>query len=317
MKNVRNSKNKKYKFSRAFSPAIPAKSFPLVSVCIPTFNGDKFLSAALSSIEHQSYRNLEVVISDDSSKDNTLGIVERFKKKSEMPVHVYRHCPSGIGANWNNCIRKANGEYIKFLFQDDILYPSCIEKMVKVLKGDKDIGLVCSKRKFVVEENVTAEIRRWAELYKDLQKNMQFATSDVLYLSSKFFKNNEFTKYPYNKVGEPSAVLFPAALIDKVGPFREDLAQILDYEFYYRILKHKKIAIINEELIGFRLHPLQTTNINRGKPIEDYEKYDRILFEDFFWYLSRNEQKRLLKKYKPKIFTVLQFVRNLSNGIRY
>ena len=87
----------------------------LVSVCIPTYNGAPFLQEALDSVSQQTYRNIEVIISDDASNDKTLEIIQDFKAKASFPVSIYHHEPKGIGANWNNCIRKANGKFIKFL----------------------------------------------------------------------------------------------------------------------------------------------------------------------------------------------------------
>ena len=105
---------------------------PLVSICIPTCNGFQFIGEALLSAVNQSYPNLEIIVSDDHSRDDTLKIINEFESKTAIPFHIYNHKPDGIGSNWNYCAQKANGEYIKFLFQDDTLEPDCIEKMMQV-----------------------------------------------------------------------------------------------------------------------------------------------------------------------------------------
>src|SRR5690606_24488463 len=99
------------------NPCIQMKNetFPLVSICIPTYNGAAYIAEALESAIHQTYPHLEIVVSDDASTDATLAIVERFKSKTHIPVSVYHHVPKGIGANWNHCVKQANGAYIKFL----------------------------------------------------------------------------------------------------------------------------------------------------------------------------------------------------------
>lgn len=124
---------------------------PLVSICIPTYNGDQFIAEAMYSAIAQTYPNLEIIVSDDASKDNTLQIVESYISKTEIPINIFKHKPNGIGANWNHTIKQANGEYVKFLFQDDILLPNCITDMVKVMEHHKSVGLVASKREFIVE----------------------------------------------------------------------------------------------------------------------------------------------------------------------
>lgn len=269
----------------------------LVSVCIPTYNGAKYLPEALDSIIQQTYKNLEIVFSDDESTDYTLSIIEEFKNSVDFPVRVVTHSPSGIGSNWNNCLKNAEGEFIKFLFQDDILYPECIEEMIEAITQQKDIVLVASKRKFLIEGKINPSIRKWMKTYNDLQEELDLPCREINILDKTLFKNENFLQIPHNKIGEPSVVLFRRSILKKIGYFREDLEQILDAEFYYRVLKKYKIGIINKELAAFRLHPEQTTNINRKKAISDYRNYDKILYCDFFWYLSFKEQKRLFFKF--------------------
>ncbi|MFV0530348.1 MAG: glycosyltransferase family 2 protein [Flavobacteriales bacterium] len=267
----------------------------LVSVCIPTYNGAQFLREALDSLKNQTYSNIEVIISDDDSKDNTLQIVEEFKERFDKPIYIYNHSPNGIGANWNYSIEKANGEYIKFLFQDDILLPTCIEDMVKVLKKDPTIGLVASKRDFIVEEP-NEETNIWIKTYGDLQAGL-YSKDDLFILTKKIFKTSFFSKSPPNKIGEPSVVMFRKELFDSIGKFNEELEQILDYEYWYRILKQKNIAVINRPLVKFRIHPEQATNKNKNKKIVDYELWDYILYKEFFWFLSLKDQVKLFGRY--------------------
>lgn len=270
---------------------------PLISICIPTLNGEKYLEEALNSISHQTYRNIEMIVSDDNSTDRTLIIIAEFKRKIDFPVYIYSHSPMGIGANWNNCIKNANGEFIKFLFQDDVLFPRCIEEMVQVINTRKDIGLVASKRKFLIEGDLSPTISKWIFQYKDLQADLGLPKQEINIFDKNLFKHDKFVEIPQNKIGEPTTVLFRKSILKETGDFREDLQQILDFEFYYRLLKKYKIAIINKELAAFRLHPMQATNINRNRPIKDYKEYDKILYRDFFWYLNKGQQQRLFRKF--------------------
>ena len=106
--------------------SIESNKLPLVSICIPTYNGEAYLQEALDSIQNQDYQNLEVVISDDNSSDNTVSIIQKFKNEVDFSVTIISHTPKGIGANWNNCIKHAAGTYIKFLFQDENAMPDSI-----------------------------------------------------------------------------------------------------------------------------------------------------------------------------------------------
>lgn len=274
---------------------------PLVSICIPTYNGSQFIAEAMDSALLQTYPNLEIVISDDDSADNTLEIVESYRAKTPMPIHIHHHLHNGIGANWNYTIDMANGEYIKFLFQDDVLMPKCISEMVKLIETDKSLAIVASKRDFIVESSfLNKETARWIENMKDLQYTLNLDYSDgIAYLDKQLFSSDEFFVSPLNKVGEPTTILFRKNLINRIGYFREDLKQVLDYEFCYRVLNNYRIAIIEEPLVKFRLHNLQTTVKNKDNAIfnVDHAKMERIIYNQYFKYLSPYKKKVLSRKY--------------------
>jgi len=272
---------------------------PLVSICIPTFNGASFIEDALNSALAQTYKNIEIVVSDDASNDTTLQIVKNYQDITTIPIRVYQHQPNCIGSNWNHCIKHAQGEYIKFLFQDDVLMPKCIEKMIAVLNQKPQCALVACKRQFITEAGMDSpEIDKWKTIYGDLQVHLNMASeSGQLILSKKLFSHPLFYASPFNKIGEPSVVMFRKSILGKTGYFREDLKQILDYEYWYRILKQYPIAIITEPLVKFRLHESQATNLNRNKTINDYKIYENLLYNDYFWLLHPMLRKRLFNKY--------------------
>ncbi|WP_179335370.1 glycosyltransferase family 2 protein [Winogradskyella costae] len=273
-------------------------NFPLVSICIPTFNGAKFIAEAMQSAIDQDYPNLEIIISDDASKDDTLTITENFKKQTAIPIKIYPHKPNGIGSNWNYSITKAAGEYIKFLFQDDVLMPNCISSMVEVMENNPKLGMVASKREFLIEDTFLNEtIKKWIEKFSDLQRGLNFKSeNNIQIIDHTLFCSNQFLRSPLNKIGEPCVIMFKKGILEKIGYYREDLKQILDYEFCYRLLKTQPIAIINENLVKFRLHQNQATNVNRHSGTDDYKKYNKILLREYFWYLNTNTRIRLLKK---------------------
>ncbi|NIK92523.1 glycosyltransferase family 2 protein [Mangrovimonas sp. CR14] len=274
---------------------------PLVSICIPTYNGARYIAEALESALTQTYPYTEIVISDDASSDATLDIIKRYQLKTAIPIHIYPHEPSGIGANWNHCIKQANGIYIKFLFQDDVLNPTCISEMVDLLEHDKKVGLVACKRDILVDKTYrNDETEQWIETYGDLQDHLNIPVIDgVQYLDRSVFKSRLLLIEPLNKIGEPTVFLFRKQIVDDIGFFREDLFQILDFEFCNRVLRKYKIAVLNKKLVGFRLHSNQATNSNMTHVKSDLLKYHTIIYEKYFFLINRNLQLKLLKKYNP------------------
>lgn len=281
----------------------------LVSICVPTYNGSEFLNETLNSIKAQTYSNIEVIISDDNSKDDTLKIVEDFKNKVDFPVYIYRHTPSGIGANWNNCICKSNGYFIKFLFQDDLLFSDAISEMVKIFNYDKECALVSCKRNILIEEIDKKSGNEWIKTYGDLQKKLKHKSEGKFILNKKYLNQINFAKEPLNIIGEPTCTLIKKSIFYKIGYFDEELEQILDFEFYCRVLKKYKIIILDKTLVAFRIHANQTTQRNVCRKIIDHEKFPRILYSDFFWHLNSKEQRKLLNKFST-IYKKYVFVRN-------
>lgn len=292
---------------------------PLISICIPTYNGATYLQEALDSVLAQTFKNFEVIISDDASTDDTLKIVEAFKKQVDFPVFIYNHEPQGIGANWNNCIKHANGKYIKFLFQDDVLLPTCIEEMVAVMLEDISIDLVACHRFFIYSKKEKEGVYdKWINWHGNLQRDLNLLyKNNISIIDYNIFKHPKFLKSPINKIGEPTAILFKKNLIDKIGGYREDFKQILDYEFYYRLLRNKsKIAIYNKALINFRLHNMQTTNINKKIGFDDYNLFDKIIYKKYFWMLNKRDKLFYLKKYNSFFKTLVKIKRHTNLKLR-
>ena len=121
------------------------KNSSLVSVIIPTYNGSNTILRAINSVLNQTYSNLELIIVDDCSKDNTFEVVKNVKDKR---VKVLRHKKNrGGSAARNTGIKEAKGEYIAFLDDDDEWLSEKVEKQVEYLKNKESSlykGVVCS-----------------------------------------------------------------------------------------------------------------------------------------------------------------------------
>ena len=270
---------------------------PLVSICIPTYNGASYIEEAMNSAIAQTYTNLEIVVSDDASTDATLDLIEGYRKKTKVAITILRHQPNGISANWNHSIKHAKGKYIKFLFQDDVLEPSCIKKMVDAFTVDENIGLVCSKRHIIttVDNSFT---KNWIASFKNLQCNLPVDENDFDVMDGKdILKAPYFKKKPINIIGEPVAVMFKKSAIPVVGFFDEAMFQLVDYEYWLRFFKYYKIGFLKEPLAGFRLHLNQMSFLNNKNKLNDHDLYYKMLYNRYFWFLHHNFRWFLLKRY--------------------
>lgn len=267
---------------------------PLVSICIPTYYGEKYIRQAMESALRQTYRPLEIIVSDDASTDKTLSIIDSFYSATDIPINIFHHKPSGIGANWNYCVKNSAGKYIKFLFQDDLLKPDCIQSMVELAETDKDIGIVFSKRELIVNGN-HSDYKEWIKNFNNLQAG--WTKIEKVQHGKTLLRDINFLSQPKNKVGEPTAVLLRKSVFDKIGYFNTELKQSLDYEFWYRVFKHFKVGYINRELVSFRLHAQQATSQNNKVFISDYQEYPKIVYKNLFWQLHPKLKKELFLRY--------------------
>lgn len=106
-----------------------------VSIVVTTYNGAKYLAAQLDSILAQTHHELEILISDDASTDDTWAVAQHYAEK-DTRIQLFRHEKNvGLHANLNAALAKASGEYIAISDQDDIWLPHKIEKQLSLLGG--------------------------------------------------------------------------------------------------------------------------------------------------------------------------------------
>src|SRR3990170_7727880 len=104
----------------------------LVSICIPTYNSARYLRQCLDSIASQTYKNVEVIISDNASTDDTVSIINEYMNKYGFKLNIN---PVNIGAcaNFNKLISLARGKYIAIYHADDVYEQTIVEESVRVL----------------------------------------------------------------------------------------------------------------------------------------------------------------------------------------
>ncbi len=230
----------------------------LVSVCIPTYNGEKYLKECLDSVLSQSYSNIEIIIVDDCSTDTTCQIIEQYTRKDNR-IKLYRNeLNLGLVGNWNKCLELAQGEWIKFVFQDDLISVDCIKKQVNAAQNHSFV--VCD-RHFIFDDVVPEEIKLYYN-YSLLTLKKIISTKKEVFISPKDLSYYTAANISLNFIGEPTAVLFKKELIKKLGVFNSDLSQICDLEYWLRITTVEGLVYIPEELVSFRIHADSTTSKN-------------------------------------------------------
>lgn len=125
-------------------------TYPLISACIPVFEGANFIRASVESILNQTEKNFELLVVDNCSTDRTAEIVAEYDDpRIRLCVN-----PRNVGliANFNKCIELAKGDFIVLLPHDDLLLPTALETFSRALLADSDIGLAYSSF-YSIDEN--------------------------------------------------------------------------------------------------------------------------------------------------------------------
>jgi len=125
--------------------------YPLITIGIPTYNrADGFLGEAITSALRQTYSNVEIIVSDNCSTDNTEDVVKSF---NETSIRYYRQ-PVNLGPqkNFNFCVEKARGDYFQLLQDDDLIDDDFIETCIKATKFQRDIGIIRTGTR-IIDEN--------------------------------------------------------------------------------------------------------------------------------------------------------------------
>ncbi len=227
----------------------------LVSVLVITYNSEKYVIETLNSIKNQTYNNLELIISDDNSQDNTINLCEHWVNENKSffkKINIVRSpINTGITKNINRGFSRCSGEYIKPIAGDDLLFSDCIEKSInfclenhlefiygKVMPFYNKIGDADKKLKYIEEKNHQFFLLDGRKQYRELLKRFPIFTNG-LFLSKKFY--------------------------NMIRGFDENYEMMEDYPFLLKIvLMGMKINFLNDYTVAYRVR----------------EKNERVFFKD-------------------------------------
>ncbi len=197
----------------------------LVSVIIPVYNRPEMVKSAIRSVLNQTYKNLELIIVDDGSTDETGDNIKPFCSDQRVKIVSLNH--SGFaGFVRNRGVEHAKGKWLAFLDSDDIWLDEKLEVQLDYLNNHKDLLFIHSLEKWVREESVVSQKHR-----KHIKEGNLFETS-----------------LGKCEIG-PSTVVMDRSLFWETGGFREDLEICEDYELWLRITSENLVGYINHVLV--------------------------------------------------------------------
>ncbi len=220
---------------------------PLVSVLVPCYNHERFVEETIISIISQSYKNIELIVIDDGSKDTSPLILEKLSKKYNF---YYEHQKNmGLPATLNKMIKMAKGKYISIIASDDINTLDKIELLVEEFEQLPDeYGVVCGNAKFIDDKNNEICLE---------QNGQQYCTFIEMYISiNKTFNIQDFGTYPTflvnNYIPVMSTLIKRDALL-KVNLYEENIT-IEDWNMWMKLARTYKMKYVNSIVAFYRWH---------------------------------------------------------------
>ena len=217
---------------------------PAISVCIPTYNGAKYIAQTIESILNQTFTDFEIIVSDDGSSDKTLEIVGLFN--DPRIVRIDRLSKVGAEANWNNAVATASASLVKLVCQDDLLYPQCLEVEVQTMSKseNQDVSFCFHLRDFVTPNSRKLSSRRVG--YSNLQK---YSKIEIL---------TKVVRSGGNPIGEPMAVTMRKLSLNRAGKFRGDY--VIDLDMWSKLSDQGSALFIEQHLSAFRISKTSWTS---------------------------------------------------------
>ncbi len=208
---------------------------PLISVIMPVYNEEKYLSHAITSILNQSFKNFEFIIINDGSTDNSLNILNSF---TDDRILIINQENKGISISLNNGMNLSRGEFIARMDADDISRFDRLEIQYEFLKNNPEIGIVGSAVNVIDSKG-----KRWGK--------QTFIQSDVgvrwLCLTQSPFVH-------------PSVMIRKECLEQNKLEY-SDLRYVEDYDLWIRLLSFTKGFVIGQTLLDYRVHKSNITNM--------------------------------------------------------
>jgi alpha-1,3-rhamnosyltransferase len=268
-------------------------NLPLVSIIVITYNSSKYVLDTLESAKAQTYQNLELIVTDDFSTDDTIGICQKWinnnKERFARTDLIQSGINSGIPANANRGINAARGEYVKLIAGDDALKPNCIDDNIYYIKNNKDV--------FVLFSYIDTFIENFKEESFDGREPSQ---PPLDFINDTIDAQQQYRMLLIqDRVGYTASVFLMREILIRVGGFDERYQHVEDYPMWLKLTK-----------AGYKLHFMEkvTVNYRNSSNSITYMAQDTLINKTF---LDREQFRR------ENVYPFLEWKYKLDYWYRY
>lgn len=284
-----------------------------VSIVVPVYNMEKYLEKCMDSLVNQTLEDIEIIVVNDGSNDNSIKILNKYKKKYPNKIIIIDQENQGISAARNNGIDIATGEYIGFVDSDDYVKYDMFEKLYNKIEKSKSDIVVCNYQKYFMKSEEYIDI----DMVKNINKNNIFEEPTILnkiYFApwNKLYKRSLFEniRFPiqkkYEDINAILKVFFKAKKIDKIS----------ECLYIYRINENGETLTINKKICDIVFIFEDLINYIKGDKKYDLIKseFKKLCIDQLFYYLILSysiKDKRYIMDFRKDVIRVLN--KNFKN----
>jgi glycosyltransferase involved in cell wall biosynthesis len=263
----------------------PEQKYPLISVIVPAYNAEKYIQTTLESVLNQSYKNIEVIVIDDGSSDDTQAILADYGNR----IKTIKTENMGVSHARNTGIEASKGTWIAFLDSDDIWHPTKLYEQFSSLENCK--WSHCDS--VYIGENQSGEVKR----------------SDYSHIP----RNEVFDELIVENFITTSSVLIEKALLNKFGKFDENLHCLEDWKLWVEIAQENPLAYCDKALLEYRVYSGSTSRKARYVLPLHIELIDNI----FSKIPDNSFYKELKRRAKTKSYTICSYIAEEANDFSF
>ena len=251
---------------------------PLISVCVISYNSSEYIMDVLESIKSQTYRNIELIVSDDKSPDDTVAIckewIEKNKDRFVRTEVIVPEKNTGTAGNYNRALFASKGEWIKFVDADDLLFPNCLTDNVDFVENHPVANIVFSDILYFTDPKNPS--------------NRHFVSEEEKRFFTKDAHEQLMTVMIKNHI--PPSSSFIRAKVLKANPYQEEYKLIEDTPKWIDLLKKGfKFYYFDKVTTGYR----DCSSVTRSET-----RYFSPMFVDCLFKYLWNEEMALIREYK-------------------
>jgi glycosyltransferase involved in cell wall biosynthesis len=239
---------------------------PTISVCVPTYNNSVTVARCLRSILDQDGVDFEIVVVDDDSSDGCAAIAATMLRPGDRLIR--NESRLGLNANHNKCIELARGTRIQFVHADDWLLPGALQRLAACFDNPA-VGLAFAPRR-VVQEDIPWWWRTVSRPHRFFPTLSEHNEGRSLVAQMMLMGGGS------NWIGEPTSVMFRRQLALAVGGLRDDIYQLVDVDFWFRLMLRSAVCFVPHEL-SVRTQSAGTESVRNAKTGRSWLDRLRIL----------------------------------------